>query len=74
MLEQRKEFAPLCPDFVLELASETDEIGDLRDKMTGYLDNGCRLGWLLDPRTHQVEIYRPSQPVEVLVSPGAAFR
>jgi len=67
--EQRKGFAPLCPDFVLELASETDEIGNLRDKMTEYLDNGSRLGWLLDLRTHQVEIYRPAQPVEALSVP-----
>lgn len=67
--EQRKGFAPLCPDFVLELASETDDIGDLRDKMTEYLDNGSRLGWLIDPRTNQVEIYRPGQSVEVLSAP-----
>ncbi len=67
--EQRKGFAPLCPDFVLELASETDHIGDLRDKMMEYLDNGSRLGWLIDPRTHQVEVYRPGQPVEVLSAP-----
>ena len=68
--EQRKGFAPLCPDFVLELASEMDEIDDLRDKMTEYLDNGSRLGWLIDPGTHQVEIYRPAQPVEVLSAPA----
>lgn len=68
--EQRKGFAPLCPDFVLELASETDDIRDLRDKMTEYLDNGSRLGWLIDPRTHLVEIYRPDQPVEVLSAPS----
>ncbi len=67
--EQRKGFAPLCPDFVLELASETDNIADLRAKMQEYLDNGCRLGWLIDPKTQQVEIYRPTQPVEVLQSP-----
>jgi Uma2 family endonuclease len=67
--EQRKGFAPLCPDFIVELASETDNIDDLRDKMQEYLDNGCRLGWLIDPRMQQVEIYRPNQPIEVLQSP-----
>jgi Uma2 family endonuclease len=67
--EQRKGFAPLCPDFVLELASETDDIEDLRAKMQEYLDNGSRLGWLIDPKTQQVEIYRPAQPAEVLLSP-----
>jgi len=66
--EQRKGFAPLCPDFIIELASETDDLDDLRAKMQEYLDNGCRLGWLIDPKTHQAEIYRPGQPAEVLQS------
>ncbi len=64
--EQRRGFAPLCPDFVMELASATDDIDELREKMDEYLANGCRLGWLIDPRIQQVEIYRPSQSVEVL--------
>ncbi|UBF27447.1 Uma2 family endonuclease [Kovacikia minuta CCNUW1] len=69
--QQRKGFAPICPDFVLELASESDKIEDLRAKMQEYIDNGCRLGWLIDPRSQQVEIYRPGQPTEVLQSPAA---
>lgn len=68
--EQRKGFAPICPDFVLELASETDDIEELRTKMQEYIDNGSRLGWLIAPRTQQVEIYRPGQPVEVLQAPS----
>jgi Uma2 family endonuclease len=67
--EQRKGFAPICPDFVMELASETDDIKELRAKMQEYLDNGCRLGWLIDPRSQQVEIYRAGKAVEVLNSP-----
>lgn len=67
--EQRKGFAPICPDFVLELASESDDIEDLRTKMREYIANGARLAWLIDPRTRQVEIYRPGQPVESLQSP-----
>ncbi|MEO1294798.1 MAG: Uma2 family endonuclease [Cyanobacteria bacterium J06636_16] len=66
---QRKGFAPISPDFVLELASETDDIEILRAKMQEYLDNGCSLGWLIDPKTRQVEIYRPDQEVEVLQNP-----
>jgi Uma2 family endonuclease len=58
-LEQRQGFAPLCPDFVLELASATDDRADLRAKMQEYRDNGSRLGWLIDPKTRQVDIYRP---------------
>ena len=67
--EQRKGFAPLCPDFVLELASETDDLEVLRVKMKEYIENGCHLGWLISPKARQVEIYRPNQPVEVLQSP-----
>lgn len=69
--EQRKGFAPICPDFVLELASETDDIEVLQAKMQEYLDNGCSLGWLIDPKTRRVEVYRPDQAVEVLRNPEA---
>lgn len=68
--EQRKGFAPLCPDFVLELASETDDLETLRTKMQEYIENGCQLAWLISPKTRQVEIYRPNQLVEVLQAPA----
>ena len=67
--QQRRGFAPLCPDFVLELASPTDDREPLRSKMQEYLANGCRLGWLIDPSDRQVEIYRPAQPPERLNRP-----
>jgi Uma2 family endonuclease len=62
--EQRRGFAPLCPDFVIELASETDSVETLQAKMQEYLENGYRLGWLILPKTRTVEIYRPDCPVE----------
>ncbi len=68
--EQRKGFAPLCPDFVLELRSETDSLNDLREKMQEYMENGARLGWLIDPHNKRVEIYRIGQAVEVLENPS----
>ncbi|MBD1806931.1 Uma2 family endonuclease [Microcoleus sp. FACHB-SPT15] len=67
---QRKKFLPLCPDFAVELVSETDDVEETRTKMQEYVDNGLRLGWLINPRTRQVEIYRPNQAVEVLQSPA----
>ena len=67
--EQREKFAPLCPDFVVELRSRTDRLADLQEKMQEYMDNGARLGWLLDPIDTQVYIYRPGQPVEMLENP-----
>ena len=67
--EQKQKFPPICPNFVIELRSPTDAIEKLREKMREYLANGCRLGWLIDPQTQQVEIYCPDQHVEVLSSP-----
>jgi Uma2 family endonuclease len=68
--EQRKGFAPLCPDFVVELRSETDSLKDLREKMQEYIENGAKLGWLIDPRNKRVEVYRAGQAVEVLENPS----
>ncbi|MGK7943338.1 MAG: Uma2 family endonuclease, partial [Microcystaceae cyanobacterium] len=57
--EEQEKFPPLCPDFVIELRSKTDQLKDLQDKMLEYLDAGLRLGWLINPQQQQVEIYRP---------------
>jgi Uma2 family endonuclease len=70
-LEQRKKFAPICPDFVLELASDSDDLDTLRKKMDEYMENGCRLGWLMIPQQRQVEIYRCDRPVEILQNPAS---
>lgn len=67
---QRKRFPPICPDFVIELRSETDRLKELQEKMQEYVNNGIRLGWLIDPKTKTVEIYRQGQSVEILESPA----
>jgi Uma2 family endonuclease len=67
--EQRKKYVPLCPDFVVELRSASDELMDLQAKMQEYLENGLQLGWLLDPEAQTVEIYRAHQAVELLEKP-----
>ncbi|MBS3027978.1 MAG: Uma2 family endonuclease [Dolichospermum sp. DET50] len=67
--EQRKKFLPLCPDFVIELVSESDNLADTQAKMREFIANGLRLGWLINPKTKQVEIYRQNQEMEVLQSP-----
>ena len=67
--EQREMFLPLCPDFVIELHSASDNLQSLRDKMQEYLDNGLCLGWLIDPQNQRVEIYRLGQNAEILQSP-----
>ncbi|MDF5708094.1 MAG: Uma2 family endonuclease [Nostoc sp. S4] len=65
----RKKFAPICPEFVIELRSETDNLRILQDKMQEYIDNGTQLGWLIDRKQRQVFIYRPNITVEVLDNP-----
>ncbi|MEH2295917.1 Uma2 family endonuclease [Nostoc sp.] len=67
--EQRKKFLPLCPDFAVELVSETDDVEDTKAKMQEYLANGLKLGWLINPRDKQVIIYRSNQAPEVLQAP-----
>ena len=67
--EQRKKFAPICPDFVVELRSETDSLKTLQEKMEEYIENGVKLAWLIDRKQQKVYIYRPSQPVEELDHP-----
>jgi Uma2 family endonuclease len=67
--EQRRRFPPLTPDFVIELRSPSDRLKTLQEKMQEYLENGLRLGWLINPQNCQVEIYRPGQAVERLTAP-----
>ncbi len=57
----RKKFARICPDFVAEIKSPSDSVRDLKNKMREWLENGCRLGWLIDPDDRQVYVFTPSQ-------------
>jgi Uma2 family endonuclease len=64
--EDQKRFAPLCPEFVIEVRSETDRLIPLQEKMQMWLTNGAELAWLVDPSRKVVEIYRPGHASEVL--------
>lgn len=66
---EKEKFAPICPDFVVELRSTTDSLEKLRAKMRLYMKNGARLGWLLDRKNRQVEISRQGREVEILDAP-----
>jgi len=66
---QRIKFAPIVPDFVVELRSESDTLKDLSDKMQQYMNNGVKLGWLIDRKRRRVYIYRPGVPVQQLDNP-----
>jgi len=67
--EQKASFAPICPDFVVELRSASDRLNTLQDKMQEYLDNGASLGWLIDRPDRVVYVYRRDRPVQVLENP-----
>ena len=67
--EQQRKFPPLCPDFVLELLSPSDNLSFTQAKMQEYQANGVQLAWLLNPQDQQVEIYRLGCPVEILFRP-----
>jgi Uma2 family endonuclease len=62
-------FLPMAPDFAVELRSANDELKTVQQKVQEYINNGVRLGWLIDPQNQRVEIYRIGQNVEVLQSP-----
>ncbi len=83
-LEQQKRFVPLCPDFVVELLSESDALWAAQTKMDEWMANGCRLAWLIDAEAKKAYIYRIDGEVEMAsfeatlsggdVLPGFAFR
>jgi Uma2 family endonuclease len=67
--EEKKQFPPLCPDFVVELRSPSDSLINLKNKMTEYIENGAFLGWLIDPFEKKVHIYRQNGETEILENP-----
>lgn len=69
--EERRGFLPLCPDFVMELLSPSDSWPQGMKKMEEYMENGCRLGWLMDPQSKRVAIYRSGNSVEILQDPAS---
>ena len=71
--QQQRRFAPIDPDFVIELMSPTDDLSELQQKIIEYMGCGVKLGWLINPDRKQVEIYRNGQDKEVLDNPVTLF-
>jgi Uma2 family endonuclease len=67
---EKTTFPQICPDFVVELRSDSDNLAPLRSKLQEYIENGAILGWLIDPQNRQVEIYRVGQAPEILINPS----
>ncbi|MBF2055847.1 MAG: Uma2 family endonuclease [Cyanobacterium sp. T60_A2020_053] len=66
---EKEKFAHICPDFIIELMSPSDNLKTTQDKMKEYMDNGTKLGWLINCKNQQVEIYRENQTTEILDHP-----
>lgn len=67
--EQKASFAPICPDFVIELRSSSDSLSKLQEKMQEYIDNGLSLGWLIDRQQRRVYVYCPTEEIQILENP-----
>jgi Uma2 family endonuclease len=66
---EQSRYAPLCPDFIIELRSPNDGLAELKKKMEQWIANGVQLGWLIDPENKTVSIYRPGECPEILTHP-----
>jgi Uma2 family endonuclease len=66
-LESQEKFAPICPDFIIELRSKSDKLSQLKDKMEKWISNGCSLAWLIDPIEQKSYIYKPNEPVTEII-------
>ena len=69
--EQKQRFVPRCPDFVIELRSPSDPLAPIEAKMREYVENGGRLGWLIDPVERKVRVYGPDDRVEISDKPDS---
>ena len=68
--EQKRKFLPLCPDFVVELRSPSDPLATVQAKMSEYVENGARLGWLIDPEERKIHVYESDKVARVLEHPS----
>ena len=66
--DEQEKFAPLTPDFIIEVRSESDSLNELQDKMWEWMDNGCRLAWLIDPPEQKAYVYTPEGSMQTINS------
>lgn len=64
---EQEQFPPICPDFVIELLSTTDSLKAAKKKMEAvWIANGCRLAWLIDPKTQTTHIFRVNGEIQIV--------
>ncbi len=64
--KDKRQFPPLCPDFVIELKSSTDRLKNLQAKMEKWIEYGAQLAWLIDPDAKRVHVYHPNGAIEII--------
>lgn len=64
--EEKEKFAPICPDFLIELMSESDSLVEMKKKMLAYIESGCRLAWLIDLKEMQIFVYRANGEIQII--------
>lgn len=64
--QDKKQFPPLCPDFVIELKSSTDRLKTLQTKMARWIESGAQLAWLIDPDTKRVHVYHANGAIDIV--------
>ena len=66
-LTEQEKFAPICPDFIVELRSKSDSLSQLKNKMEKWVANGCELAWLIDPLEKKAYIYKPKSQAQEII-------
>ena len=63
-------FAELAPDLVVEVLSPDDRPGGVLAKIGDWLNAGCRLVWIVDPRRRHVRVYRADGSESIVTEAG----
>jgi len=67
--EDLRHFAPIVPEFIVEVISPTERLKDAEEKMRkAWIENGVKLAWLVDVDNDRLWVYRANGSVE-LVTP-----
>ena len=65
-IEDQRKFGHVCPEFLIEVKSESDRLSVAKEKMTRWVENGCQLAWLIDPEKENTHIYRADGTIEII--------
>ena len=61
-----KAFWPGCPDLAVEVVSPSDSFTEVEAKALAWIDGGCQVVWVVDPKQQNVTEYRSSTEIRIL--------